>query len=58
MNPLEAAKVEGKKFRAALQLKAGPNRCVRGLKFSLVIGQKAQIGPNSFTPRGRGDLVV
>ncbi len=29
-----------------------------GLKSSLVIGQKAQIGPNPFTPRGRADLVV
>jgi len=24
----------------------------------VVIGQKAQIGPNPFTPRGRADLVV
>jgi hypothetical protein len=38
---------------AALHLEAGPIRCVRGLKSSLVIGRKAQIGPNSFTPRGR-----
>jgi hypothetical protein len=45
-------------FRAALHLEAGPIRCVRGLKPSLVIGQKAQIGPNPFTPRGRADLVV
>jgi hypothetical protein len=45
-------------LRAALHLEAGPNRCVRGLKSSLVIGQKAQIGPNPFTPRGRVDLVV
>jgi hypothetical protein len=44
--------------RAALHLEAGPIRCVRGLKPSLVIGQKAQIGPNPFTPRGRADLVV
>jgi hypothetical protein len=39
-------------LRAALHLEAGPIRCVRGLKSSLVIGQKAQIGPNPFTPRG------
>jgi hypothetical protein len=45
-------------LRAALHLEAGPIRCVRSLKFSLVIGQKAQIGPNPFTPRGRADLVV
>jgi hypothetical protein len=45
-------------LRAALHLEAGPIRCVRGLKSSLVIGQKAQIGPNPFTPRGRADLVV
>ena len=44
--------------RAALHLEAGPIRCVRGLKSSLVIGQKAEIGPNPFTPRGRADLVV
>jgi hypothetical protein len=45
-------------LRAALHLEAGPIRCVRGLKSSLVIGQKAQIGPNPFTPRGRANLVV
>jgi hypothetical protein len=33
-------------IRAALHLEAGPIRCVRGLKSSLVIGQKAEIGPN------------
>jgi hypothetical protein len=42
----------------ALNLEDGPIRCVRGLEFSLVIGQKAQIGPNPFTPRARADLVV
>jgi hypothetical protein len=36
-------------LRAALHLEAGPIRCVRGLKSSLVIGKKVQIGPNSFT---------
>ena len=45
-------------LRAALHLEAGPIRCVRGLKSSLVIGQKVEIGPNPFTPRGRADLVV
>jgi hypothetical protein len=40
-------------LRAALHLVAGPICCVRGLKSSLVIGLKAQIGPNPFTPRGR-----
>jgi hypothetical protein len=35
-----------------------PILCVRGLKSSLVIGQKAQISPNPFTPRGRADWVV
>jgi hypothetical protein len=45
-------------IRATLHLEAGPFRCVRGLKSSLVIGQKAQIGPNPFTPRGRANLVV
>jgi hypothetical protein len=44
--------------RAALHLEAGPIHCVRGLKYSLVIGQKAQIGPNLFTPKGRADLVI
>ena len=42
----------------ALHLEARPVRCVRGLKSSLLIDQKAQIGPNPFTPRGRADLVV
>jgi hypothetical protein len=45
-------------LRAALHLEAGPIRCVRGLKSALVIGQKFQIGPNPFTPRGRADVVV
>jgi hypothetical protein len=45
-------------LRAALHLEAGSIRCVRGLKSSLVIGQKVQIGPNPFTPRSRADLVV
>ena len=45
-------------LRAALHLEAGPIRYVRGLKSSLVIGQKAQMGPNPFTPRGRADVVV
>ncbi len=36
-------------LRAAIHMEAGPIRCVRGLKSSLVIGQKAQIGPNPFT---------
>jgi hypothetical protein len=47
-----------KKLRAALHLDAGPICCVRGLKSSLMIGQKAQICPNPFTPRGWADLVV
>jgi len=45
-------------LRAALHLEAGPIRCVRGLRSLLVIGQKDQIGPNPFTPRGWADLVV
>jgi hypothetical protein len=45
-------------LKATLHLEAGPIRCERGLKSSLVIGQKVEIGPNSFTPRGRADLVV
>jgi hypothetical protein len=45
-------------IRAALHLEAGLVCCVRGLKSSLVIAQKAQIGPNPFTPRGRADSVV
>jgi hypothetical protein len=45
-------------LRAALHLEAGPIRCLKGLKISLVIGQKAQIGPNPFTLRGHADLVV
>jgi hypothetical protein len=47
--------------KAPLHLEAGPIRCARGLgdlKSSLVIGQKAQIGPNPFTPKGHVDLVV
>jgi hypothetical protein len=44
-------------IRATLHLEAGPIRCVRVLKSSLVIGQKAQIGLNPFAPRGRADLV-
>ena len=47
-----------KTLRAALHLEAGPIRCVRGLKSSIVKDQKAQIGSNSFTPRGQADLVV
>jgi hypothetical protein len=45
-------------LRAALHLKARPLRRVRGLKSLLVIGQKVQIGPNPFTPRGHANLVV
>ena len=45
-------------LRAALHLEAGPIRCIRGLKSSLVVGQKAQLGPNPFTRRGRAYLVV
>jgi hypothetical protein len=45
-------------LRAALHLEAGPIRCVRGLKSSLVIGQKAQISPNPFSPKGQAGLVV
>jgi hypothetical protein len=45
-------------FKATLHLEARLIRCVRGLESSLVIGQKVEIGPNSFTPRGRADLVV
>ena len=45
-------------LRAALHLEARPFRWVRGLKSSLVIGQKAQIGTNPFTSRGWADLVV
>jgi hypothetical protein len=41
-----------------LHLEAMPICCVRGLKSSVAIGQKAQIGPNPFTLRGRADLVV
>ena len=33
-------------LRAALHLESGPIHCVRGLKSSLVIGQKVEIGPN------------
>ena len=47
-----------KTLRAALHLEAGPIRCVRGLKSSLRIGRKAEIGPNPFTPRGRANLLV
>jgi hypothetical protein len=47
-----------KVIQPELHLEVGPIRCVRGLKSSLVIGQKAQIGPNPFTPRGRDDLQV
>jgi hypothetical protein len=35
-------------LRATLHLEAGAICCVRGLKSSLVIGQKAQIGPQPF----------
>ena len=38
-------------LRVALHLEARPIRCARGLKSSLVIGQKVEIGPNPFTPR-------
>jgi len=41
------------KGRFTLHLEAGPSPCVRGLKFSLVTGEKAQIGSNTFTPIGR-----
>jgi hypothetical protein len=34
-------------LRVALHLEARPICCIRGLKSSLVIGQKAQIGPIS-----------
>jgi hypothetical protein len=49
---------EGGRLRAALHLEAGPIHCVRGLKSSLVIGQKDEINPNPFTSRGRVDLKV
>jgi hypothetical protein len=58
LNNFEWNKVGPHLLRAALHLEVGPIRCVRGFKSSLVIGQKAQISPNPFTPRGRGDLVV
>src|SRR6202048_5044981 len=45
-------------LRAALHLEAEPIRCVRGLKSSIVIGQKVEINPNPFTHGGRADLVV
>jgi hypothetical protein len=45
-------------LRATLHLEDGLIRCVRGLRFSLVIGQKVQIGLKPFIPRGRADLVV
>ena len=45
-------------LRAALRLKSGSICSVRGLKSSLAIGQKAQIGPNSFVPRGWANVVV
>jgi hypothetical protein len=41
--------------RATLHLEAWPVCCVRGFKSSLVIGQKVEIGPNPFTPRGQAD---
>jgi hypothetical protein len=43
---------------AALHLEVGPICCVRGLKSSLVIGQKAEIGPNLFMLKDCVDLVV
>jgi len=45
-------------LRAALNLEAGPIRCIRGLKSSLAIGQMGEIGSNPFTPRGWADLLV
>jgi hypothetical protein len=45
-------------LRVALHLEAGHVRCVRGLKSSLVIGHKFQIGPNPFTPKGHADVMV
>jgi hypothetical protein len=50
--PIMMPKNLPRSLRAALHLEAGPIRYVRGLKSSLVIGQKAQISPNPFTPRG------
>jgi hypothetical protein len=41
-----------------LHLEAMPICCVRGLKSSLVIDQKAQIGPNPFIPRGRANGII
>jgi hypothetical protein len=49
---------KAQKFTAALHLEARPICCVRGLKSSLVIGQKAENSPNPFTPRGQAKLVV
>jgi hypothetical protein len=45
-------------LRAALHFEAGPIYCVRGFKSSPVIGQKAETGPNPFTPRGQAELVI
>jgi hypothetical protein len=57
LKPFGESLIHVVKVRAALHLEAGPIRCVRGLKSSLVISQKGQIGPNPFTPRRRADLV-
>jgi hypothetical protein len=40
-----------------LHLEVGSICCVRGFKSSLVIGQKVEISPSPFTPRGRAKLL-
>ena len=57
-NPLSDMLTSAYTLRAALHLEVGPFRCVRALISSLAIGQKVEIGPNPFAPRGGDDLVV
>jgi hypothetical protein len=45
-------------LRTILHLEVEPLHCVRGLKSPLVIGQKVEINPNPFIPKGWAVLVV
>jgi hypothetical protein len=50
--------VYSKSFEDRFTPRGWANSLCKKLEISLVIGQKVEIGPNPFTPRGQVDLVV
>jgi len=57
LNPLNLTYLQGLALRASLHLEARPIYYVRGLKYSLVIGQRVKIGSNPFTLSVETNLV-